>query len=271
MTQCISLQQWMGRSTHLLRAYARWSTFAAAIVALATFIVNDALRNDASDLSNAVRQARTDYSIKKDVESVYDVAISIQVKLDDFEYRARKFANDDAPELPDIQAWELVDMAQHERPAIFTESAALSNAVDLNDRLPYDQMLDKEHWILIRYLNHSFTYQNDSRRLADMVLYTTQGPEFAGLKSIVAHDRAVELQDFDETSKEFGPSIKGPPEAIQRFCDAVYDRAEHLQGAAERRVRFWKVASFVLYPVALLIGIVGKLSGNEESQGGETI
>ena len=113
-------------------------------MALATFIVNDALRNEASDLSNAVRQARADYSVKKDVESVYDVAISIQVKLDDFEYRARKFANEaTTPEPPDIQAWELVDVAQHEMPAIFTESAALSNAVDLNERLPYDQMLDK--------------------------------------------------------------------------------------------------------------------------------
>jgi hypothetical protein len=53
-------------------------------------------------------------------------------------------------------------------------------------------------------------------------------------------------------------------DAIDQFGSAVLSRARDVQENAEKNTRRWKHLSFGLYPLGLLIGLVGKLSGGDE-------
>jgi hypothetical protein len=150
-----------------------------------------------------------------------------------------------------------VDEAEAEYPSYIQAVSTLDNAMRLYKKLPYDKALDEQHWKLDREMALMHRFSDDAFQMSyDAGIGKAAEAEL--LKQRLVTDKS-------EMKKERAGSNLSVPAEIDSFGDLVLKRAEKVQEHQEGQARLWKHISYGLYPLGVVIGLVGKLFGASES------
>jgi hypothetical protein len=268
-----------------VKRHSRWLASLGTVILLGTFAVNDVKKENARDLSDSIERAQNAFYERSYYE---DLRVKLLTGLDqigkektkpinlNLEYEVfvsghsdkvlAKFDIKPSPRNKHI-TMDQFDILLTEQQNIryvkdeyFDYDAAvfrLNTIVDFNKRLPYDRSLDDEHWKIEMSLKLWRHVLSD----VDSMKYASDAAE----RKTAAASFARDSQIFKDDKRHMN---KTPSEWITTFNKAVLTRAESLRDDADRRAKFWKMWSFVLYPLGAILSFIGKLN-DEDIPGAE--
>lgn len=249
----------------LIARHMRLLPFASTMVVLGTFIINDALKSDAKDLADSIAAAQTTFAIRADIKVLGTKLESIDDKLTNTSILVERLQRFHIPDnyrpTPTESKYESeIDAAQYDRNTSVLWSQNFDNAMNLYARLPYDRFLDEQHWALIIFNN---AYKNYFEG-ADVLSQDFHSGDMKGAEEAYGRVTA-ERQIIEQTRKGMLLAFKVPPipwkgvDPLQLFSASVVKRAQEVREKADAKAKTWRNFSFVLYPLGLVLGLIGKM------------
>ncbi len=248
--------------------HKRWFSVASTAVVLGTFIVNEALRNQAKDLADSISNARTNFTIRSDIRTMVNKLENLDDRLTNTNNMLENLvghpASDDFHPTP-IQSEYIseIDSADDEMNEHILWLLNFDNTMALYARLPYDRSLDDQHWAIILFNDAYEHYFADSKTLAN-AFHSADMNKTAKEYAIVRGDRdQIEVRRAKMLAifKVPGPGAGVDP--LDLFSSSVVQHAQKVQEKAEAKAKLWRDLSFLLYPFGLAIAFVGKLDDDE--------
>jgi hypothetical protein len=226
-----------------LKRHSRWLAFLSTIVVLGTFIVNEGLVDEAKDLSNSLDTARNAFAQRSREETILKILNRVEESVDSA--RTGIYSS---------HAWGA------DRPDFDRLNSEFGPLLELYDKLPYDRNLDDLHWKLKYLLKTAKSFEVE---------------EDAEVEIDPRHLRSQELENGKETSIDTQLSALAKMlrlgtenysfEVLAKVNLLITERAQSAQEVAEKRKKIGKHLGFILYPLGVFLGLLGKLNGEGES------
>jgi hypothetical protein len=239
----------------LLRRHRRWFPFVGAILLLGTFLVNDALRNESNDLADSLSRAETSFAVREEIQGIVD-----HLNKDDGTLRDILGAVSKSTQINPSKnrpLWDVSEELNERYPTYYRHISTFDNILNLLEKLPYDHQLDEQRWILKRRLNHLDELLSDLQKRR---YYLDSGyvDEASQMLPKIKADRDIENAEVDSDKLN---TIA----AVDAFGEEVFRRARIVQSKADERSTLWKHLSYALYPFGVVLGLLGKLYGEADS------
>jgi hypothetical protein len=248
--------------SHLFRAFLRkhnpWLPFLGTMVVFVTFIVNDALREEATNLADSIDQARTSFATRMDI-------VAVMNHLDEDRRTIEEILNKvegrtDALEAKKDRAlWEISQDIEMEEPSYDRHVVIFANAVELLEKLPFDRQLDERRWSLRKRLDNLGKLVSDMKHRRLVLHYDGDGIEAQAIWTAIEADH--HLIDGEDHADGLNTGA-----AIDKFAEMVLTRAQLIGSDADSKRKLWKHLSYGLYPLGLLLGLLGKVYGEKDPE-----
>jgi hypothetical protein len=250
-----------------LRKHRRWFSFLSPIILLGTFVVNEGLRDKAKDLAQSIALAQSTWVERAEVGVISRTSEYIARAVDNICKSIHGRGGNCKP----LNTLEDADISVTDpNKAYFLRSVrAFDNAMALYRKLPYDKELDDMHWALVVAIAHK-QKMVDAQDFFDNLMKIGKlqdAKEFYKSAEWLRRDQITDsarLQTVFHVRPEFAGGIDIPI-AVDAFGDRVVARAEQAGTSADGRANLWTKISYGLYPFGLLIGVLGKLAGDDSS------
>lgn len=207
-------------------------TFAGVAIAFGTFLVKDAMREHLKDLSDSINTAEGFYSLKGSGEILSLQLVELETEMIPLSQQLSKTTADSST-LALTRA--IVTQADSNVPV------ALQNVEDLLEKLP--ERNDFEAAIKTVKKQVDEAHEEVQKSLKDMA------------------DKKEALASVLPLLHMIRSLLVGVE--ITVLGDAVLTKAKEVRANAERRYVVCTWISYFLYPFGLLLGLIGKLSGND--------
>jgi len=231
--------------TSFLRRHSRWLAFISTVVVLGTFIVNEGLVDEAKDLSSSLDSARNAFAQHLREERILAILARVEDSVDSQKTHIYGNSTDSKWLHPDFD----------------TLNAEYSPLLELYDKLPYDKNLDDLHWEIEKLIKTAKGFEDRELDVAAADRRTIESQQLEN-----AEEEAVDSQ-LAHIAKMLGGGTENVlTEVLAKANQVITERAQSAQESAERNKKIGKYFGFVLYPLGVLLGLVGKLSGDPESE-----
>jgi hypothetical protein len=248
----------MEDDTSFWQRHRRWFDFAATIVVAGTFIVNEGLRNEARDLAESIEKDQLFFATSTEIEAMAKRLLEVQTQLTSLA-RSKNERSPVRPAEPKDQTDRDADEAEAEYPSYVQAVSILENAMMLYSKLPYNKLLDDEHWKLTREIELEHRFTDDAFALS-LDSHLGKVDRLESLKQRIAVEKS-------EMQKERQQSEVSIPTELDGFGASVLKRANDIHEFEEGRAKLWKHISYILYPLGIIIGLIGKIFGGDDSVG----
>jgi hypothetical protein len=203
--------------------------FISAFIAFVAFVVKDEVRQNLKDLVDSINAATTIFLVRSDNR---DIRFEIG-KIEQFLRQSKPI-------------W----LGQASSDTHFKNlSAELDSIVRLLHSVPHDEKVDKEAYDLI-LKERKFMYDS----LLSPIAPLPEGP--------IVRDEAAEAAEEARQTKVRAAAILLDNQ-VQDLGTSVLFAAQEALKREERRYRISVYASYILYPLSVLIGLVGTIFGVE--------
>jgi hypothetical protein len=238
-----------------LRRHRRWFPLIGAVLLLGTFLVNDALRNESKDLADSLSRAETSFVAREEVQGIVDHLNKNDGSLREILGAVSKSTQIDPNKNRPL--WDVSEELDERFPAYYRHMSTFDNALNLLEKLPYDRQLDQQRWTLKKRLSHLDELLYDLRKRRYFLQYNYAGEANQMLAKIKA--------DRDNENAEVGSDNLNTIAAVDAFGEEVFKRARIIRTRADKRSTFWKHLSYALYPLGVILGLLGKLYGEVDA------
>jgi hypothetical protein len=248
------------------KKHERWFSFVGSVVVIGTFIVNDALRDRSKDLADSVWRSQTSFKERAEVQQLaIGAGETEESKLEEV---MKHKSTSQFDYISDDWSKSYLILASGVNPLHSRLASSLDNVFSLNQELPYDPVLDNQHWILIESLKYERSFLDHTKELSFAIGY--EDTEKITQSKAAIH---ADLQNLNSECVKFDASFgvkdnlffTAFPLAINAFTDSVLEKARKVRETAESRATLWRNISYVLYPLGIIIGLLGKLYGAGDS------
>ena len=268
------------RPKPFVKRHSGWFALLGTLIVLGTFFANDVLREDAKHLSNSVEHAEDAFLQRTYYEDLREAMVShtspekrkpvdLNAEFETFE-RGR---SDEVLERLGMQPTaKNRGMTQEKFFREFDENQRLKRiedgyllyspasfrftmSTDFYKRLPSDEKLDK----LRSNVSQSLVLWRQVLRDTSSVRYALDASEEESARAAFRHDAEV-------LTTHLQGKARSPQEGVDAFSDAVLRYAENLKGDTDHRADNWRICSFALYPLGAILGLMGKLYGEDVAE-----
>lgn len=256
-----------------LKRHKRWLSFSSSAVVLGTFIVNQMFRDRSKDLADSVDRARTAFVVRSEVQRLGMAVDELGESVDRVQTllvrHMRGLPVHDAPSGERSSYWEALDQQRDWLSQRLPEyMSSFENMKELFLKLPYDQPLDDERWRLQRYMDAAQQFVHDEGMFTFLIRETTASKDQERARSLVRADDEKLIAAADKFPSRHNDVESTDhilaSEALSDLGTAILDKATKSQEAAEKRAVVWKRISFILYPLGLLLGVLGEVKREDE-------
>jgi hypothetical protein len=247
--------RWKSLSTAIKRTIKKqssWITVLGAAVVFAMFVVKDAYRDELRDVANSISEAQRFFVIDASFMSVDKRLQVIQNAVG----RSPKSDMKQPVTLDNIDDWMMVTTLEDDQKQIAPRIAGeLESIGELLRDIP-DQKEDSDHLAQISIELNVEAVDADNLIHKDWGKNATAGKK----KEILSLQESVPMRVMSDRSTLADLDKRTKKLYQKAFLDANLERLER-----EKRLRQATIASYVLYPLGWVIGLLGKLYGDGES------
>lgn len=257
--------------TTFLQKHKKWFELLSIPILFGTFIVNEVLRNQSKDIADSIELGRVDFSLRQQIQTIYKGVDAIEFDIPTIYRTLNTRLPPPSPPKDPFWTGRRVEGPEYLATAFRPDSddevqVQFDNAAELLLHLPYDRLLDDKRWALylLRRDQKAYWYH---MALLEVALRTgpNESTKREGQQSDY-YDEAMK-QDQERVKRTFDLHTTGDrpviDQAFQSFNSEVDARATQLLDVAQGRYELWSRLSFLLYPLGLAVGVLGKLSGGE--------
>jgi hypothetical protein len=234
-------------------------TVVGAIIVIGTYFVKDVLKDQAEKSSQEISQAESIFNVRSDM-------LAAKRRLDTIERVVRGISVDlrsgrtkkikDLANMDDLSAENSVD--------IYDEDATALDAVSrLVESMPEKRDFVERLEPLKRQLDLLHAVSDDAKELAFKIRFGPKKDEIEALKEKLARDLAA-FDAGQERAHHFSQ------EAVEGLWSDVLPVAEEQQKRYKLRAERWNYGSIVLFCIASIFALTGKLFGSKKQNEAET-
>jgi hypothetical protein len=230
-----------------IKTHNRWMTVLGAAIVFAMFVVKDAYRDELKDVANSIAEAQNFFAIEASFvevdkrleslqESMRNGQLSTKLKMKEF----------------DTAYIMLLDLEQKQKEQAPRIGADLANIYNLQKHVPDHEKEKDDEWQLFEELSvEAFDVdaliRETNSRSDDKKAPSTGVPS---REMRIMADLSM-LNDFEHRLQKLRTNVLADAESEREIC--------------EKRVRQSTIASYILYPLGWVIGLLGKLYGDGEA------
>jgi len=240
-----------------------WMSTLAFAVVLTTFVINDGLHDRAKELADSLDAG---YRTWTDNLSLIrsDELLSYVARATSDICTAVHRSSEPCSKLMTIQDMQAV-AANPEAEELQREESYFLYTVSLQNKIAYDKDLDEKRWTIAKAIALQVDYVNLQAQM-DFYMKLKQMDRAKEVHKNAEWLRKA-LNDSRSTMEKrfaikFDLFFDSPEMRLERvtnlYGQAVVDHVRSQYETAKRREEKWKKAGYVLYPLGLVIGLLGK-------------